>query len=249
MLANLAKRPLADPWALETTTAPEPGMGSVAESTMLYAQRIAEEGTGRNALFFFHRQAVDKHELDTENGLRAAIVEASGPFIAKWTAVGHASPSSSATRCRPRVSRAVWLNRPVQASGMAFDVEQWRLSRGRPSWCPTARRSRSASTVHATTTRRRSLRRMSSLVSSGRSGLDARRHAEWEVPVTEVDGACRRCLRALPWSACTATRRNGKAGCRRGLVGTAKTASRSGGRTDASRWRMRFAHSSRREGR
>jgi phage terminase large subunit-like protein len=38
MLANIPKRPLADAWSLETTTAPEPGAGSVAEATMEYAQ-------------------------------------------------------------------------------------------------------------------------------------------------------------------------------------------------------------------
>ncbi|WP_285762139.1 hypothetical protein, partial [Pantoea sp. QMID1] len=40
MLNNLAKRKMADPWMLETTTAPEPGTGSVAEATMDYAKAV-----------------------------------------------------------------------------------------------------------------------------------------------------------------------------------------------------------------
>src|SRR5690606_9561971 len=34
MMANIPKRYLSDAWSLETTTAPEPGTGSVAEATM-----------------------------------------------------------------------------------------------------------------------------------------------------------------------------------------------------------------------
>ena len=41
MLANLPKRYIADAWALEVTTAPSPGEGSVAEDTMDYARQVA----------------------------------------------------------------------------------------------------------------------------------------------------------------------------------------------------------------
>lgn len=131
MLANLAKRPIADPWALETTTAPEPGMGSVAENTMAYAQSMAEKGTGEKArLFFFHRQASEKHDLETETGLRAAVVEASGPYITKWSAIDRIVQTFREPDADLAYLERVWLNRPVQASGMAFEVERWReLSR------------------------------------------------------------------------------------------------------------------------
>lgn len=125
MLANLAKRPIADPWALETTTAPEPGAGSVAEGTMRYAEEMAARGE-TSGLFFFHRQASDKHDLDTDRGLRAAIVEASGPYIAKWTAVDRIAESFREPDADRAYLERVWLNRPVQASGTAFDVVQWR---------------------------------------------------------------------------------------------------------------------------
>lgn len=129
MLANLAKRPLADPWALETTTAPEPGMGSVAESTMEYAQQIAKRdatGARTSRLFFFHRQASEKHDLETDAGLRAAVVEASGPYIAKWSAIDRIAQGFRAPDADLAYLERVWLNRPVQASGVAFVIDHWR---------------------------------------------------------------------------------------------------------------------------
>ncbi len=127
MLANLSKRPIADPWALETTTAPEPGMNSVAESTMLRAQEIADTPEGkRSRLFFFHREASAQHDLETEDGLKAAIVEASGPYIGKWTPVDTIAEQFRAPDADRAYLERVWLNRPVQASGVAFNVPQWR---------------------------------------------------------------------------------------------------------------------------
>jgi hypothetical protein len=66
MMANLPKRKLSDAWALEVTTAPELGSGSVAESTMDYARTIKEGRIKDSRLFYFHRQASDEHDLDTE---------------------------------------------------------------------------------------------------------------------------------------------------------------------------------------
>lgn len=126
MRANLAKRPLADPWALETTTAPEPGAGSVAEETMEYARGLAEKGVSQPRLFFFHRQASDKHNLDTEAGLKAAVIEASGPFIAAWSAVDRIVETFREPDADRAYLERVWLNRPVQASGVAFDVLRMR---------------------------------------------------------------------------------------------------------------------------
>jgi phage terminase large subunit-like protein len=128
MLANLAKRPLADPWALETTTAPEPGAGSVAENTMEYANAVIEGKAQNTRLFFYHRQASESHDLMTRDGLKAAIVEASGPHIAKWSDIDRIA----ATFEEPDADRAylerVWLNRLVQSSGRAFDIKQWQAA-------------------------------------------------------------------------------------------------------------------------
>jgi len=124
MLANTPKRYLADAWSLETTTAPAPGEGSVAEDTMEYARQVASGAIEDSRLFFFHRQASDGHDLTTEDGIRAAVIEASGP-VADWSDIEGIclqwqDPSSDKTYLE-----RVWLNRLVRSSERAFDVEKW----------------------------------------------------------------------------------------------------------------------------
>jgi hypothetical protein len=134
MLANMGKRPIADPWSLETTTAPEPGGGSVAESSMDFATKIlASDTASTSSFFFFHREAGSHHDLTTDAGLKDAILEASGPYIAQWTDVARI-----ARRFRDQDSdlayvERVWLNRRVQASVRAFDATQWH-SLARPGY-------------------------------------------------------------------------------------------------------------------
>ncbi len=125
MMANLPKRSLSDAWALETTTAPEPGTGSVAEATMDYARAVIGGTVKDTSMFFFHRQASDHHDLNTPEGVRAAVIEASGPshvwrnidaIVAQWE-----DPTSD----RAYLERT-WTNRLVQASTQAFDVKRWK---------------------------------------------------------------------------------------------------------------------------
>lgn len=137
MMANLAKRKLSDPWSLETTTAPMPGEGSVAEMTMDYARQVADGKKADSRLFFFHRQASDGHDLTTKEGLRAAVLEASGP-IAEWSDIdGIVEQWDDPTADKAYLER-VWLNRLVRASERAFDAERWKeLARpGEPDWRP-----------------------------------------------------------------------------------------------------------------
>jgi hypothetical protein len=126
MLANLPKRKLADPWSLETTTAPAPGQGSVAEDTMEYAKAVAEGRAADSRFFFFHRQATEgTHDLDTEAGVRDAVVEASGP-VAEWSDIeGIVDQWKDPTADRAYLGR-VWLNQPVRAADRAFDFEHWK---------------------------------------------------------------------------------------------------------------------------
>lgn len=126
MLANLAKRPLADPWALETTTAPEPGGGSVAENTMEYARQVSTGRAQNSRLFFYHREASPDHDITTRTGLKAAITEASGPFIAKWSDIDRIADAFEEPGAdRPYLER-VWLNRLVQSTGRAFNSKLWK---------------------------------------------------------------------------------------------------------------------------
>jgi phage terminase large subunit-like protein len=125
MMANIPKRRMADAWSLETTTAPEPGTGSVAEATMEYARAVAAGSIANAQLFFFHREASEEHDLSTEAGVRAAVIEASGP-VSEWSDI-----ESIIEQWRdPTADRAylerVWLNRLVQSSSQAFDVERWK---------------------------------------------------------------------------------------------------------------------------
>lgn len=125
MLANIPKRRLADAWSLEITTAPAPGEGSVAEDTMDYARQVADGKIEDSRLFFFHRQADDKHDLTTPEGVRAAVIEASGPATA-WSDIdGICDQWKDPTADKTYLER-VWLNRLVRASERAFDVEQWK---------------------------------------------------------------------------------------------------------------------------
>jgi phage terminase large subunit-like protein len=130
MLANLPKRRLADAWALEVTTAYEPGAGSVAESTMERARAIAEgrvKDDGR--FFFFHRQASDKHDLETEEGARAAVIEASGS-AAEWRDIESIVELWRDPTTDRKYWERVWCNRPVQTSRKAFDLDAFkRLAR------------------------------------------------------------------------------------------------------------------------
>jgi len=128
MLANIPKRMLSDAWSLEITTAPAPGEGSVAEDTMDYARQVADGKIRDSRLFFFHRQAGDDGKpllLETEEQIRAAVIEASGP-VAEWSDIdGIVEQWQDPTADRTYLER-VWLNRLVRASERAFDAEQWR---------------------------------------------------------------------------------------------------------------------------
>lgn len=125
MLANLPKRKLADPWGLEITTAPAPGEGSVAEETMEYARAVADGRSADARLFYFHRQASDEHDLTTAKGLRAAVLEASGP-TAEWSDIdGIVEQWKDPTADRSYLER-VWLNRLVRSADKAFAALQWK---------------------------------------------------------------------------------------------------------------------------
>lgn len=128
MLANIPKRPLADPWSLETSVVGEPGDGSVAEKTWEYAQAIREGRAKDSRLFFFHRQASEPLEevLGDDKALKLWIEEASGPAVSQWTDYGSVvdllrDPTSD----RAYVERT-WGNRRVQASDRAFDLDAWK---------------------------------------------------------------------------------------------------------------------------
>lgn len=124
MQANLSKRLTADSWGLETTTAPEPGGGSVAEEAMEYARDV-EAGRARgNGFYYFHRQAGEHHDLSTPAGALAALTEAAGPSAA-WRDLDKIVEQID----NPKNDRAWWArvqcNMLVKGSTQAFDVLLW----------------------------------------------------------------------------------------------------------------------------
>ncbi|MGW1057612.1 hypothetical protein [Micromonospora rubida] len=133
MLQNIPKRPIADPWSLSTTTAGVPGEGSVAEKERDYAKRIAEGKARDPQLFYFHREASPGHDLETDGGLRAAIVEASGPVVAKWSDIDSIASLYHQADTDKAYFERVWLNRWVASSRQAFDPVRWVKDLARPA--------------------------------------------------------------------------------------------------------------------
>lgn len=124
MMANLPKRSISEAWSLEITTAPEPGTNSVAEATMDYGKAVIDGRVPDSSLFFFHREAGDEHDLTTREGVRAAVIEASGAS-ASWRNIDAiARQWDDPTSDRAYLER-VWCNRLVQGSSQAFDVTIW----------------------------------------------------------------------------------------------------------------------------
>lgn len=121
---NLMKRPLADPWELDTTTMYAPGEGSVAESNHDYAIKVAAGMVKAPRLFYFHRQASDTHDLTTDKGLRDAVVEASG-IAAEWSDIDGIVQQWGEPDADKALLMRMWLNMPIKPGAAAFDAVAW----------------------------------------------------------------------------------------------------------------------------
>jgi hypothetical protein len=127
MMGNLPKRPLEDPWSLETTTAGQPGQGSVAEKTHNEGLKISRGEVEEPDLFYFHRYADTGHDLSTLEGRIAAVAEATG-------AEGEYGPGQFRDIAKQwdrdgadhSYLERVWLNRWTRSASQAFDVKRWK---------------------------------------------------------------------------------------------------------------------------
>lgn len=125
MRANLAKRPLEDPWSLYVGTAGEPGQGSVAEDLHAEAIAINEGRIAEPRLFYVHRYAKGTYDLTDRQQLLAAVEEATGP-------VGEFGPGQfediASQWDDPNADKAylerVWLNRWTRSDEQAFDINK-----------------------------------------------------------------------------------------------------------------------------
>ena len=132
MLQNIPKRPIADPWSLSTTTAGVPGEGSVAENERNFAIRVSTAKAKDPTVCYIHREAGPSHDLTTESGLRAAIIEASGPAVAKWSDIDSIMSLYYQVDTDRAYFERVWLNRWVASSRQAFDPKRWVEELARP---------------------------------------------------------------------------------------------------------------------
>jgi hypothetical protein len=133
MEANLPKRPLDDPWSLGTTTAGEPGKGSVAEKDKDEAELIEKGEVDEPELFYFHREAGTHnpktgkpYDLTLLADRVEAVREASGPAVAEWSDLRGIAKQWDRPRADLRYLERTWLNRWTQAEAQAYDAKRWR---------------------------------------------------------------------------------------------------------------------------
>lgn len=124
MLQNMPKRPLEDPWTLYTSTAGQPGQGSIEEDVRAEAESIAKGEIDDPSLFFFARWAGEEHDdLSTVELRVAAVADATGP-IGEW-GVGQFERIAK-DYDRKGVDKAywerVWLNRWRKSGSQAFNM-------------------------------------------------------------------------------------------------------------------------------
>lgn len=113
LLRNLRKRPMADPWALATTTAWSPGQNSVAESESKEAEAQAAGKLPPGTILWDHRRASDRWNVDVDEDLAEAIREASGDAM-PWTDV--AGILADFRRGQRADGLRYWLSIPASAT-------------------------------------------------------------------------------------------------------------------------------------
>lgn len=125
---NIYKRVEADAWTLTTSTAGEPGEGSVEEDIWREAEAVAAGKAKSPRSFFFRRYCPNDRPMNTRDEVLAALVEASGPN-ASWSGdlEGLVDRYFEPSTDRSYFAR-VWLNQWRPGSGTAFDVETFRAN-------------------------------------------------------------------------------------------------------------------------
>ena len=121
---NLAKRKIAEPWSLETSTMYLPGEKSVAEETHELAKMIAEGKTKKQRLLFDHREAHADVDLTDEAQVRAALHETYGPF-AEVMDIDRIIAEIYDPRNDPSDSRRYYFNQPTSARDAWLTAPEW----------------------------------------------------------------------------------------------------------------------------
>lgn len=121
---NLAKRKIAEPWSLETSTMYLPGEKSVAEETHELAKLITEKKAKSQRLLFDHREADADIDLTDEAQIRAGIAEAYGPF-SQVMDVDRIVSEFYDPRNDPSDSRRYYFNQPTSARDAWLTAPEW----------------------------------------------------------------------------------------------------------------------------
>jgi hypothetical protein len=129
---NTGKRKIAEPWMLDTTTAYEPGEGSVAELAAREYERLDQEQLRARGVLYDHREAPPLNEKDfaSDRKLRAALEEVYGPF-ARVMDLDRLVADIRDPTAKEADSRRYWLNQRVKGERRWLDIEA--------DWNPLAR--------------------------------------------------------------------------------------------------------------
>ncbi|HWH14240.1 MAG TPA: terminase TerL endonuclease subunit [Miltoncostaeaceae bacterium] len=125
---NLAKRKIAEPWCVETTTMYAPGEGSVAESAHKLARAVQAGKVKDRGLLFDHEEGWDPDEFDfsDDDQLRAALMRAYGE-ASEW--MDFERLVAEAREAEAEGKRDEWiryfLNRPVEREDKWITTARW----------------------------------------------------------------------------------------------------------------------------
>lgn len=134
MSANLAKRPIAEPWEVHLTTAYVPGQGSLAETMHDAALEASAQPDGgrRSRMYFYYRWAdediaiADPAGIIDPVGLDEAVEVSTGPTALDWSDLERIAGQFTAAGADRNYLERVWLNRTRKTTDQAFDVKRWK---------------------------------------------------------------------------------------------------------------------------
>jgi phage terminase large subunit-like protein len=121
---NLAKRKVAEPWSLETSTMYLPGEDSVAEATHDLAKLITEGKAVTERLLFDHREADPGIDLSDQDQVRAGLVETYGPF-AEVMDLERIISEFYDPRNHVMDSRRYYFNQPTSSKDAWLSAQEW----------------------------------------------------------------------------------------------------------------------------
>lgn len=124
LIRNLAKRPIAEPWGLATTTMFKPGQGSVAEDEWDEAEAQKKLPLKRRTILFDHLDATG-HDMDDDEGLKAGLAQASGDALHYTDLDELVDEYRRAERSSPGSGKRFWGNLYTKAGSDAINMVVW----------------------------------------------------------------------------------------------------------------------------